>query len=93
MVPNDYVPTEYGYMVWSWQISHVEGKLLTLIEALGLGEKQESAIKNQVKENLYYLFTQTHLLSPSKAFEIINMKEGVSQPGFGLPTFSGVSKN
>lgn len=39
--------------VVSSDFSHLEGRLLTLIEGMGLPEKQENAIKSQIKSNLW----------------------------------------
>lgn len=38
-----------GRVVYDYQISQLEGRLLTLIESLGLRESQESAVKDMLK--------------------------------------------
>lgn len=42
-----------GRVIYDYQIQSLEGKLLTLIESLGLAEKQESALKDVFKDTFY----------------------------------------
>lgn len=47
--PNDRVIAE----VSEWDIRHLEGEILTLIETLGLGEVQEKAIKGFITKTIW----------------------------------------
>lgn len=40
-------------VIYPYQIQNLEGKLLTLIEGLGLSEKQETAVKELFKDTYY----------------------------------------
>lgn len=42
-----------GRVIYSYQIGELEGKLLTLIESLGLSEKQEKAVKDVFRDTYY----------------------------------------
>jgi hypothetical protein len=42
-----------GRVIYHHQISELEGKILTLIESLGLKEKQEESVKNMFRDVFY----------------------------------------
>jgi hypothetical protein len=42
-----------GYIIEQGETSRLEGRLLTLLESLGLPEKQEEAIKSLVRQELW----------------------------------------
>lgn len=46
---EDVVGYGNGYVFGEWVPSHIEGKLLTLVETIGLPERQEDAIKSLVR--------------------------------------------
>lgn len=48
-----------GYIVFDYNISRVEGKLLTLIEGLGLRDSQEKAIKDLTRDIVQSLYRET----------------------------------
>lgn len=47
--------TEGGYYITEEQISNLEGKLLTQIEAMGLQGSQESAAKSLIRQEVWDL--------------------------------------
>jgi hypothetical protein len=51
-LPPSGIPMD-GRVIYHHQISELEGKLLTLIESLGLKEKQEESVKNMFRD-IYY---------------------------------------
>lgn len=46
---------ESGYILDNYHIEHLTGRLLTLIEALGLRESQEKSLKDLVKQEVWKL--------------------------------------
>lgn len=42
-----------GYVVYEYDVKNLEGKLLTLIESLGLKDTQEKSVKSLFKDILY----------------------------------------
>lgn len=52
-LPSDPLNYEIVAIVPNYWISHLEGQVLTLIETLGLQEKQEKAFKDIFREKLW----------------------------------------
>ena len=61
---KDYVTSLNCELVSNEDVSHLEGKLKTLVDALGLPEKQEKALKDQTNTILWdwYCFLRDHYL-------------------------------
>ena len=59
------VAPSYGwcYGIQEYQLSHLEGRLLTLMESLGLRDTQEKAIKDLVKNEVWNLTTPCFIIS------------------------------
>lgn len=49
----DFIQNDTRIMVSGWAIKDMEGKLLTIIEAMGLSEKQENAVKSYMRQALW----------------------------------------
>lgn len=60
----------WGYVIGQSEISYLEGRLLTLIDSLGLRETQEKAIKDLVKQEIWSALSRGLLLEPKKHTEI-----------------------
>lgn len=54
------VPME-GYALYSHDISDLEGRMLTLIEGIGLPEGQERAIKSLVRREIQELYSSPQI--------------------------------
>jgi len=50
-----------GYALYDYDIQRTEGELLTLIETLGFAEKQEQAIKSQLRRIIHQLYGQPQI--------------------------------
>lgn len=48
-LPLNSVGNQDGRVIYDYQVSHLEGRLLTLIDGLGLRESQETAVKDMLK--------------------------------------------
>jgi len=59
------VNPSYGwcYAIQEYQLSHLEGRLLTLMESLGLRDTQEKAIKDLVKNEVWGLTSSCFIIS------------------------------
>jgi hypothetical protein len=66
----------YGesYVVFPFQIQRVEGKILTLIESLGLSVSQEKASKDLARDIVQGLYRDTEYLNGSLTTIIVNEK-------------------
>lgn len=64
-------PDNVIYVIRSWAIQNLEGKLLTLIETLGLRETQEKAVKDMIRPLIWGTITDA---DQSKKF-ILNYKD------------------
>ena len=62
--------TNVPYIIRNWEIRDMEGKLLTLIETMGLQEKQESAIKGLIRQVIWTMVdSQYRAILPSELEE------------------------
>ena len=52
-------------MIRQWAFSNFEGKLLTLMESMGLPEKQENAIKSYLRQELWE-FVRSGMIVPDE---------------------------
>jgi hypothetical protein len=52
-----------GYVINDYQLSHLEGRLLTLIESWGLKETQEKACKDLMRNELWGLLNPCFIIS------------------------------
>lgn len=53
-----------GRAIYDYQIRELEGKLLTLIEGVGLGEKQDKAVKDMFRDIFYRaMYQETPLIA------------------------------
>lgn len=60
---TDFVGWGSGYIIQDHQISHLEGKLLTLIESMGLKDSQEKAVKDMVRTHVWELLSPCFVVS------------------------------
>ena len=87
------VPVSSGYtsayLVHDYHVGNLVGKILTLIESLGLKDTQEKATKDIAREFIYSLYQCNYLPSEAvdAAMEIAN-KTGCGQNIGGLPTIA-----
>lgn len=59
-----------GYVLEEYQLSHLEGRILTLIESWGLRETQEKACKDLVRNELWNLLTPCFIISSEDHTEL-----------------------
>lgn len=66
----------YGqaYVISPSAISALEGRLLTLVETMGLRESQENAVKSLVKTNLWNTFSEHGLWIDSETHTDLRKK-------------------
>ena len=57
------LPYESVYALSQYQLSHLEGRILTLIESWGLKETQEKAVKDLVKNELWNMVSPCFIIS------------------------------
>lgn len=50
---TDYIKDNTPLFLRGWIFKNIEGQLLTIIEAMGLSEKQENAIKSYVRQAVW----------------------------------------
>lgn len=86
--PLNGVPEQYGYgeshVVFPFQIARIEGKLLTLVESLGLRESQEKATKDLTRDIVQGLYRDTVYLPPNLSTIIINEKHALIESGAAM---------
>lgn len=46
-----------GHALYDWEVNTLIGRLLTLVESLGLRETQERAVKDLVRQEVSHLFS------------------------------------
>lgn len=78
------VGTNEPQLFRQWMFSHTEGRVLTLIEALGFDEKREQAVKSQFRQEIWRLWQEgmmpDNLRSKIKEWETENIEnEGSSK--------------
>lgn len=73
-VPND-SPIGEGYFIFPFQIARIEGKMLTLIESLGLKEGQEKATKDLTRDIIQGIYRDTIWLPSNISTLAVNEKE------------------
>lgn len=66
--------------VYNYQFRELEGKMLTLLETLGLPDKQEKAIKTQVRRAIWDSWDNSFLL-PSDLKEELFKRENLRRAG------------
>lgn len=49
----DYIQDNTPLLMKGWLFKELEGKLLTIIEAMGLSDKQENAVKSYVRKAVW----------------------------------------
>lgn len=52
-----------GYVITDDQIRHLEGRLLTLVESIGLKDTQEKAVKDLVRNEVWLLLSPCFIVS------------------------------
>ena len=80
--PNVSTPeTNESRVVRQWQVSELQGTLLTHIESLGLQERQEKAIKSMVKRDLWDWYYRAIRLKETEGgkLEYINELDMIGQ--------------
>jgi hypothetical protein len=60
----------YGYVVGEYFPKDMLGKLLTLVEVMGLTEKQEEAVKSEITQLIWGLFEKAIYITPERYNEI-----------------------
>ena len=53
-----------GYVLSDYSSEHIVGKILTLIEAMGLPQRQEEATKGLIKQAVYEVFADGVYIGP-----------------------------
>lgn len=82
-IPNAVVSTGYGpaYLVYDFHISRVEGKLLTLIEGLGLRDSQEKAVKDLTRDIVQSLYRDTKYIYGEAVSVAIDKQDEITLGG------------
>lgn len=89
MSKKSFVQASYGesFIVFPFQIARVEGKLLTLVESLGLRDSQEKATKDLVRDIVQGLYRDTEYATPQLTSETMERKRVLQENGeWGLDT-------
>lgn len=68
-----------GWAIYDWRIRDAQGRLLTLIEALGLPEKQEEALKGLIKQELWKVTEDYGYLTYEQVDNVINENKATAQ--------------
>jgi hypothetical protein len=68
-LPGFNSPTSDAYLVYPWQVSNLQGRLLTFMETLGFDEKREKAVKDVIKEIMQEIYGHALYLPPEAAIE------------------------
>ena len=63
-----------------YQFKHFEGNLLTLIEGIGLTQKQEDAIKSYARRELWDFVREGYVISDDEDKDICESTSGGSNP-------------
>lgn len=71
----DTVPDIVAY-IWRYQVQDIEGKLLTLVESLGLPERQESAVKSHVRQIVWNWYDETYVV-PREVVEMMFKRDDI----------------
>ena len=75
--------TNLPIMIRQWAFSNFEGKLLTLMESMGLPEKQENAIKSYLRQELWE-FVRSGLIVPDETDLELEPNVGCNDCGTAL---------
>jgi hypothetical protein len=67
----------YGYHIY--QFKHLMGRLLTIVEATGLNEKQEKAVKDVIRNALSEFTASTFYMTGQQVAEVKKANEDMSQ--------------
>lgn len=77
-VPNS---VNEGSIIRSWQIRDLEGRILTLLETLGLSDKQEDAVKSLARQAVWKILEDNYLwISDEQIQRIYEENRPVSGP-------------
>ena len=52
-----------GYVITDEELRHLEGRLLTLIESIGLKDTQEKAVKDLIRNEVWLLLSPCFVIS------------------------------
>lgn len=66
------VMSGFGYAIHNDEIGYIVGRVATLLEALGLSVSQEKAIKDLVKQELYYGLQERTTYLPGPLMSVIS---------------------
>lgn len=66
-----------------WAFKNLEGRLLTLIESMGLGEKQEEAQKGFIRREVWATVYESYVMSDESRDFIDVYFQGNSEPKAG----------
>jgi len=78
-LPENIAVPEGGSAFRSWDFQHLEGRLLTFIEALGFSAAQEKAVKDVVKDALYEFVGKTMYLTGEQWVKAYNENNSLGQ--------------
>ena len=62
---------EAGWLLFSWKVSDIEGKILTLIETLGLKDTQEKATKDIARDIVQGIYRDGHWVNSRLATDVM----------------------
>lgn len=77
--PSPVIGYSSGYVLFDYQISNLEGKVLTLIESLGLKDTQEKATKDIARDMIYSLYRETMYITGESIEKAREMSKGCNQ--------------
>lgn len=79
--------TEYSFLqdntslfIRGWAFKNLEGRLLTLVESMGLGEKQEEAVKGYMRREVWTTVYESYEMSDEARDFITEDMVGSTKP-------------
>ena len=61
---QDFLQDDTSLFIKGWAFKNLEGRMLTLVESMGLGEKQEEAQKQYVRREVWATINEAYVCSP-----------------------------
>lgn len=72
-----------GYIIQEYSVQHLEGRLLTLLESLGLPDKQETAAKGLFRQEAWSLLNNAHYISNEQHSRVMEENAKLDQSRVG----------
>ena len=69
----------HGYIIQEGNLQYLEGRLLTILETVGLPTNQEIALKSLVKSEVWGMFRDTFPITSEQHSRVRKENEGLDQ--------------